>query len=106
MRKDIVLFGKALTEIQYITGNYFSRYQAGVFCCRESEEAVKLLLRYGVYGVGQSSWGPAVYGVVDSKKKASYIAGKVVNGLRSMGISVKYVFISRPRNRGYILKYF
>ena len=106
VRRDIIGFGKALTKIQYITGEYFSNYQENIFCCRESEEIAKLLMTYGSYGVGQSSWGPAIYGLTGSINKAKLLVNKVLRELESKKIKIKYVFITRPRNRGYIIKYY
>ncbi|MEM1675902.1 MAG: hypothetical protein QXL68_04930 [Desulfurococcaceae archaeon] len=106
IRRDIVGFGKALSKIQYITGEYFSKYQYGLFCCRESEEAVNIMLSKGVYGVGQSSWGPTVYGLVDNYSRALKILRETLNELERRGIDVEYSFISRPLNRGFRVKYF
>jgi len=103
--RDAALFGRALTKIQQLTGQYFSRYQHGLFCCPESEEVAKIIAELGALGVGQSSWGPSVYGLADSKTKALRIARGVVERAGEIGIRVKYVFVSKPRNRGYVLKY-
>ncbi len=61
-RKDIVVFGKAITKLQTIVGTYFSKYQKGIYCCEETEIIINSLLNHGAYGAGQSSWGPTAYG--------------------------------------------
>ena len=59
-------FGAALTRIQQRVGDAFAAEQGGRFHPR-SGPLVEALLRCGAAGAGQSSWGPAVYGVVGSE---------------------------------------
>ncbi|OYT37302.1 MAG: hypothetical protein B6U89_07495 [Desulfurococcales archaeon ex4484_58] len=105
MRKDLDGFSKALTKIQFLTGKYFSKYQGGIFCCRETEAVIKALLRHGVKGVGQSSWGPVAYGVIDNYYRGVRIMNSVVEELKEEGINVKYKYVSKPRNRGYSVRH-
>lgn len=99
LRRDIDTFGKALTKLQFIVGEYFSRYQGDVFCCKEAELAVKTLLNYGAKGVGQSSWGPTVYGLVEGHVAAKKLCEKVLKELRTIGVEAKCLAV-KPRNRG------
>lgn len=84
--RDYYTFAKALTKLQVLTGEYFSKYQGGIFCCDESKEIAKMLEKSGALGVGQSSWGPAVYGFVDSAAKAKHIASEVIKLSKEVGI--------------------
>jgi beta-ribofuranosylaminobenzene 5'-phosphate synthase len=62
---DLHAFGDALSEVQRVTGRWFATAQGGAFAPGHSAELVGKLAGWGaVGGVGQSSWGPAVYGVV------------------------------------------
>src|SRR5947209_3796950 len=61
---DLAGFGAALGEVQRITGGWFAPVQGGVFAPGETGELVERLRAWGAVGVGQSSWGPAVYGIV------------------------------------------
>ena len=54
---------RGLTEIQRITGAWFAPEQGGVFAPGPSETLVRRMAEWGAAGVGQSSWGPAVYGL-------------------------------------------
>ncbi|MEM1646578.1 MAG: hypothetical protein QXL96_12140 [Ignisphaera sp.] len=99
LSKDVELFGKAITKLQLIVGTYFSKYQGGIFCCRESEEIVKTLQEHGAYGVGQSSWGPTVYGLVKSRVKALKILRKVTDKADKLGLECDY-YVVRARNKG------
>ena len=59
-------FGGALTRVQQLVGDEFAPMQGGRFHPRAGA-LVEALLRGGAAGAGQSSWGPAVYGVVGSE---------------------------------------
>jgi beta-ribofuranosylaminobenzene 5'-phosphate synthase len=62
---DLPAFGDALSEIQRVTGRWFAAAQGGAFAPGPSAELVSRLAEWGALGgVGQSSWGPAVYGIV------------------------------------------
>ena len=74
---DLPGFGTALTEIQRITGAWFAPAQGGVFAPGASETLVRRLAEWGAAGVGQSSWGPAVYGLSGSESEARAIADRV-----------------------------
>src|SRR5690349_16265910 len=73
---DLAGFGAALTEVQRITGAWFAPAQGGVFAPGASEALVRRLDEWGAAGVGQSSWGPAVYGLCGSASDARAIADR------------------------------
>lgn len=74
---DIARFGAALSEIQTITGRWFATAQGGVFASGPSAEMVRRMAEWGASGVGQSSWGPAVYGIVDGEADGRRLADRV-----------------------------
>jgi len=69
--KDLQRFGQGVTEIQEHLGDYFSPVQGGRFATTDGERVAEYMLSQGAAGVGQSSWGPTVYGFTDRKKLAS-----------------------------------
>jgi beta-RFAP synthase len=73
---DLPGFGAALTEIQRVTGGWFASAQGGVFARGSSEMLVGRLAAWGAAGVGQSSWGPAVYGLTADAERARVIAAR------------------------------
>lgn len=73
VQRDIEEFGAALTQIQREVGSLFEQPQGGVYHPRAAP-LVHALLELGVTGVGQSSWGPAVYGIVDGPDAAVEVA--------------------------------
>jgi beta-ribofuranosylaminobenzene 5'-phosphate synthase len=70
---DLSEFGAALTRIQRLVGESFASVQGGVFHPR-AEPLVDALLRLGAAGAGQSSWGPAVYGIVGDEAAGRELA--------------------------------
>ena len=73
---DLTEFGAALTRVQRLVGESFASVQGGVFHPR-SGPLVDALLRLGAAGAGQSSWGPAVYGVVGGEQEGLELARRM-----------------------------
>lgn len=92
--KDIARFGKALSKVQEITGNIFACPQGGVFS-KFSGEALKLIEECGAFGSGQSSWGPAVYGLFPDIEEAERAMAMLKKKDRNT-----YWFATKARNRG------
>jgi beta-RFAP synthase len=76
VERDVEEFGDALTRVQQLVGDAFAAVQGGRFHPRAGE-LVKALLRGGAAGAGQSSWGPAVYGVVGSESAGRELASRM-----------------------------
>jgi beta-ribofuranosylaminobenzene 5'-phosphate synthase len=74
---DIDAFGAALTEIQETTGRWFAPVQGGAYAPGGGEALVRLMRDWGAAGVGQSSWGPAVYGIVAGEAGGTRLADRV-----------------------------
>ena len=83
---DLAQFGAALSEIQSITGRWFAPAQGGTFTPGPTEELVRRMMEWGAAGVGQSSWGPTVYGIVDSEEAAVRLADRVRAAVGSSGV--------------------
>jgi beta-ribofuranosylaminobenzene 5'-phosphate synthase len=84
---DLRTFGEALTTIQTINGRWFTAVQGGTFSPGASAELVRRMSEWGAAGVGQSSWGPAVYGIVDGDDAGSRLVERVREGLDALGVS-------------------
>jgi beta-ribofuranosylaminobenzene 5'-phosphate synthase len=86
VERDLEEFGAALTRVQQLVGDAFATVQGGRFHPRAGA-LVEALLRHGAAGAGQSSWGPAVYGVVGSEAAGGELARRmeaVVDGTGSV----------------------
>ncbi len=73
---DLDEFGVALHQIQREIGAMFAARQGGVFHPRAAP-LVDALLSLGVGAVGQSSWGPTAYGIVESPERATEVADRL-----------------------------
>jgi beta-ribofuranosylaminobenzene 5'-phosphate synthase len=82
---DLPAFGRALSEVQEITGRWFASVQGGTFAPGISGDLVRRLTEWGAAGVGQSSWGPAVYGIVDGEDAGRRLADRVRDALGASG---------------------
>ena len=101
VERDIKSFGKALTQIQVVIGEYFAETQGGTYSSITATEGIALMHKLGAYGAGQSSWGPAFYGLTQ-KKEAKEIKVKIQAFLKeSVG---GQVFIAKANNRGAYIK--
>ena len=94
---DIRAFGRAITEIQELVGEYFAPCQGGRFASPVGCEVTELALARGAHGVGQSSWGPTVFALVESEARGHALAGEIRT---AFGARLAAVDVSRARNRG------
>jgi beta-RFAP synthase len=83
---DLSGFGGALSAIQQITGSWFAPSQGGVFAPGPGEELIGRMADWGAAGVGQSSWGPAVYGLVEGPEQGRRLARRVSDLLGGQGL--------------------
>ena len=100
--QDIKSFGEALTRIQVVVGDCFADVQGGTFSSSEAALTIKFMKTCGAYGVGQSSWGPAVYGLVNGDSQAKQLQCKVVDFFNNNGGG--QVFIANANNTGATIK--
>jgi beta-ribofuranosylaminobenzene 5'-phosphate synthase len=101
--RDIGSFGDALSQIQVVIGEYFAGVQGGTFSSSTATEAIGFMKKCGAYGVGQSSWGPAVYGLVQGETQAKKLRDEVESFLQDRDGG--QVFVANANNRGAIIKY-
>ena len=97
LERDLRAFGTALESVQEGVGRCFENVQGGLYH-PQAVPIVRWLRGAGGVGVGQSSWGPAVYALAPTEAAARALAG----GLRERGPFVPGtgLFLMRPRNRG------
>jgi beta-ribofuranosylaminobenzene 5'-phosphate synthase len=84
VERDLEEFGAALTRVQELVGDAFAAVQGGRFHPRAGA-LVDALLRHGAPGAGQTSWGPAVYGVVGSEAAGHDLASRMEDVLDGEG---------------------
>jgi beta-ribofuranosylaminobenzene 5'-phosphate synthase len=71
--RDIRAFGEALYEFNRRVGETFAVVQGGPYVSSRVAEAIAFLRHEGVAGVGQSSWGPAVFAIVEDRERAAQL---------------------------------
>lgn len=94
------LFTRGVETIQRVAGNYFSKVQGGVFSSEYGEEIARAMLESGLRGIGQSSWGPTIYGFTDSYSVAESARRNVLKLLDRLGVGCD-VWVSRGAELGY-----
>ncbi len=70
---NIIQFGEVITRLQRSVGEHFASAQGGVFTSPEVAEAMQWLTQQGAVGVGQTSWGPTGFCVIDGADLADSI---------------------------------
>ncbi|MCR9291527.1 MAG: hypothetical protein NXI32_02330 [bacterium] len=67
---DLESFGGMLAEYMRYAGAMFSRVQGGQYSHPATHKTVAIAQSAGLQGVGQSSWGPTVFGFANSAEQA------------------------------------
>lgn len=93
---DIAGFGAAVSEIQRTVGDHFAPAQGGRFASPRVARALDWLDANGAAGVGQSSWGPTGFALVDSDERAHALARRARIDLADEGLEFS---VCRGRNR-------
>jgi beta-ribofuranosylaminobenzene 5'-phosphate synthase len=83
---DLASFGEALSTVQRITGAWFALQQGGVFAPGPGAALIRRMAELGAAGTGQSSWGPAVYGLVEGQDAARALAAHCRDFLGGEGL--------------------
>ncbi len=96
-RGDVTNFGDALYDYGRLAGACFAAVQGGPFASREVAACVAAIRDLGVRGVGQSSWGPTVFAILDSEIRARELAEALRTGTPEVALRVE---ITQPDNCG------
>jgi beta-ribofuranosylaminobenzene 5'-phosphate synthase len=95
-------FGAAVAEIDRLNGAWYTDEQGGVYRPPVGKLIDELEASPAVTGVGQSSWGPTVYGVTDTSAAAeAREAGKTALEAAGVGGTVA---VTAPRNTGAVVE--
>jgi beta-ribofuranosylaminobenzene 5'-phosphate synthase len=94
--RNIRAFGEQLTAVQRLVGKHFKPFQGGEF--REDVKLVLDFLLKKTYGAGQSSWGPAVYGLI-LRGEYQRLLSELSDYLKEHGVRA-HIEMAIPRNRG------
>jgi beta-ribofuranosylaminobenzene 5'-phosphate synthase len=95
---DPEAFGAAVAEVGRLNGAWYADEQGGVYRPPVGELVTELADSPAIAGAGQSSWGPAVYGVT-TERRASAARDAARAALSAAGVGGE-VLVAEPRNRG------
>ncbi|MFB6299026.1 MAG: beta-ribofuranosylaminobenzene 5'-phosphate synthase family protein [Halobacteriales archaeon] len=95
---DRAMFGRAIEAVGRLNGTWYADEQGGVYRPPVGTIVERLRNEAAISGVGQSSWGPAVYGVTTAEHAdAARTAGEMALDAADVAGEVQ---ITEPRNRG------
>lgn len=98
IEENIEVFGASMTRLDSIFGGYWEKIQGGRYSHPLIKDGVDLLFKAGAHGIGQSSWGPAFYGLI-KKGKADEVEVALQEKLNSEGRK-GCAFTASPNNCG------
>lgn len=99
VERDVENFGQSLTQMQRLVGKAFSSIQGNVFGSRLASDIVERMLKDGAHGIGQSSWGPTVYGLVESEAQAKELRERTLKFLEDKNYKTS-IWTVGPNNQG------
>lgn len=89
-------FSQSLYRFGHCAGLCFAACQQGAFANERVAAVVSAIREIGIHGVGQSSWGPTVFALVENEAAAQQL-GKQLHSQLAAGETWQ---VSRPTNRG------
>ncbi|MCH9696711.1 MAG: GHMP kinase [Gammaproteobacteria bacterium] len=84
IEKDLPVFGSVISELQQCVGDHFAELQGGRFTSSAVEEAVQWFAAQGAVGLGQSSWGPTGFCIIDDHVAAQNMIDSANRQLRHL----------------------
>lgn len=102
--QDCERFGHAVGRLQQVVGDHFAPAQAGRFASPAVTQVLDWLQQQGIQGIGQSSWGPTGFAILDSQARADSVLQAVVD--RFDGNANLRFKVCRARNHGSCIETF
>lgn len=94
---DFAAVSSSIGEIQDRVGDHFAPVQGGRYASPHVAAVLDWLRRSGLSGVGQSSWGPTGFALVDSAERASALLRELEQRFSQRNLSFQ---ICTARNKG------
>jgi beta-ribofuranosylaminobenzene 5'-phosphate synthase len=101
VERDVEAFGEALYEFNARVGEAFAPVQGGVYASPHIAELIEFVRAQNIRGVGQSSWGPAVFAVAADADRGEHLAGQL---RRRFSLPPSAVWTTPACNHGATLK--
>ena len=94
---DFIGFARVLDEYMELASRLFASVQAGRYRDAQTAGCVEQLQSVGLSGVGQSSWGPTVFGFAPTGERAQVAADQLSEALHSTNYRI---VVARPKSGG------
>lgn len=98
VEEDLPRFGAAIGELQRVVGDHFAPAQGGRFASPAVAEVLALFQSAGAACIGQSSWGPTGFALVDSRETAEALV-RLARGRLPAALGLDYL-VCAGRNQG------
>jgi beta-RFAP synthase len=92
---------RGIAEVQRTVGDYFAPAQGGRFTSPAVTEVLAWFERRGIVGVGQSSWGPTGFALLEEEAQAHALAQEAQSAFARQAVRLQVV---RARNSGGIVE--
>ncbi len=94
---DFEVFAECLHHFNRLAGESFWEVQGSAYANARVAELIEYVRRLGVKGVGQSSWGPAVFALAPDEDRALWLSGQIREHLR---LTTREVLVTTADNHG------
>jgi beta-ribofuranosylaminobenzene 5'-phosphate synthase len=91
-------FALGISAIQNAVGDYFARYQSGMYSSERVGNVMEFLRIEGAPGLGQSSWGPTGFALAESNEQAEAMRAAIHSEFGELS-GVRCLIVA-GRNRG------
>jgi beta-RFAP synthase len=98
---DFKSFGEALFDYNSLAGEAFTKAQGGTYASPRITELIQFIRGQGIAGVGQSSWGPTVFAIVEDESRGEKVARQV---RETFGLQENEVLVTTACNQGATVK--
>ncbi|WP_207396654.1 hypothetical protein [Bremerella alba] len=99
---DVRRFGESFYEYGCLAGDCYASLQGGRYANPTCTDLVQRMRSFGISGVGQSSWGPTIFGLCEDGRQAEALCTQLRERYSESQLQLE---ISRPNNRGVQLEW-
>jgi len=100
--KNVDRFGNAVYEYGGLAGDCYASLQGGRYANPTCTDLVQRMRSFGISGVGQSSWGPTIFGLCEDGRQAEALCASLRERYSESQLQLE---IAQPNNRGVQLEW-
>ncbi len=95
--QDVRRFGEAIYEYGALAGDCYAALQQGRYANRLCTQLVHEMRQFGIAGVGQSSWGPTIFGLCQDAQEAEALSAHLRERYSESELHLE---VAAPKNDG------